>query len=213
LGAAQRVNWGPGMTSLLALLLALAAPPAAAPAVAPPPPMDFGRLLARLAAGEPTIGAVQAAAARVVDEDSPDPSALAERRRVASLLPKVTAEVRHDEQTYRVYGLQGSGEVDYLRSSPGTGFTVRASWDLGDLIAGTGEPLAASATLTRAKRRDEAVQRTTGLYFERQRLRLLLALEPPSDPRVRGEAELELEKVTAELDHATGGLFGGRSRS
>ena len=121
--------------------------------------------------------------------------------------------MRHDEQDYRVVGLQGSGAVDYLRSSPGTGFTVRASWDLGDLVAGTGEPLAASASLTRARRRDEAVSRATTLYFERQRLRLLLALEPPEDPRVRAEAELELERVTAALDHATGGLWSGRSRS
>jgi hypothetical protein len=132
------------MTSALlpALLLALAAPTAAPPpASPPPPPLDFGRLLGKLAAGEPTIGAAQAAAARRVDEESPDPSALAERRRVASLLPKVTAEVRHEQQDNRVYGLQASGEVDYLRSSPGTGFTSRASWDLGDLVAGTGEQL------------------------------------------------------------------------
>ena len=125
-------------------------------AAAPPP--DPARLLARITTGEPTIAEVQAAAARHAETATPDPAELARRRRLAALLPRITAEVRHEERDYRVVGLQGTGEVDYLRSSPGTSFAVHATWELGDLVAATGEAAAAAAALARATRRDEAVQ-------------------------------------------------------
>ena len=73
-----------------------------------------------------------------------------------------------------------------------------------------GEPAAASPALSRHRRREEAVKRATALYYERRRLVVLLALEPPTTPLGRAEAELELERTTAELDAVTGGLYGGR---
>lgn len=186
----------------------------------PPPPPPFPpdgaeplRLLARLSAADPPVARVQAAAARQVEAEVPDPSALAARRRLAAWLPRLSAEVQHDERSYRVVGLQGSGEVDYARSSPGTSVTLRATWELPDLVASRGEPAAASATLSRLRRREEAVRRATELYFERRRQRLALALDPPAAPMARAEAELRLDRLTAELDALTGGLlsaWGGR---
>jgi len=141
----------------------------------------------------------------------PDPSALAARRRVAALLPRLSAEVRADQSSYRVYGLQTSGEVDYGRSSPGSSVRVVATWELSDLFASRGEPAAASSALSRLRRREEAVKHATALYYERRRLLVLLALEPPATPLGRAEAELELERTTAELNQVTGGLYAGRS--
>ena len=187
--------------AILATLLAASPAP-------PPPPPDPVRLLARLAASEPPISRVQAAAGAQVEEAVPDPSALAARRRVAALLPRLTAEVRADRSSYRVYGLQTAGEVDYARSSPGTTVRLMATWELADLVASRGEPAAASSTLSRLRRREEAVKRATTLYYERRRLLALLALEPPTTPLGRAEAELELERTTAELDELTGGLYG-----
>ncbi len=192
---------------LTALLLAAPAPPAAQP-LAPP---DALRLLARLAAGEPPVARVQAAAAAAVEAAVPDPALLAERRRLAALLPRLSAELRADQRSYRVVGLQGTSEVDYFRSSPGTTVSVRATWDLADLWASRGEPSAASAALSRLRRREEAVRRATALYFERRRLLVLLALDPPTVALARAEVELELGRTTADLDAATGGLYGGRS--
>ena len=107
------------------------------------PPPDPARLLARLTAGEPSIAEVQAAAARRAEAATPDPAGLARRRRMAALLPRITAQVRHEESAYRVTGLQGTSEVDYLRSSPGTSYSVLATWELGDLVVATGEAAAA----------------------------------------------------------------------
>jgi hypothetical protein len=195
------------MTSILLALL-LGAPPAAALAAVPAP--DPGKLLARITVSEPGIVEVQAAAARHAEAATPDPAELAKRRRLSALLPRITAEVRHEERDYRVVGLQGTSEVDYLRSSPGTSFAVHATWELGDLIAATGEAAAAAAALARAKRRDEAVQKATALHFERRHRLLALLADPPPDARARVEAELELARVTAELDALTGGPPSGR---
>ncbi len=192
------------MTSTLLALLLLAPP--AAPVAALPAP-DPAKLLARLAISEPSVAAVQAAAARHAEAATPDPAELAKRRRLSALLPRITAEVRHDERAYRVVGMQGTSEVDYLRSSPGTSVSLHATWELGDLVATTGEAAAAAAALARARRRDEAVGKATALHFERRHRLLALLADPPPDARARLEAELELARVTAELDALTGGLF------
>ena len=190
-------------SALLALLLA--APPAA-----PAPPPDPTRLLARLTASEPDVVEVQAAAARHAEAATPDPALLARRRRLSALLPRITAGVRHEESAYRVTGLQGTSEVDYLRSSPGTSYSVLATWELGDLVAATGEAAASAAALARAARRDEAVHRATVLHFDRRQRQLALLSDPPPDARARAAAELEVARVTAELDALTGGLFSSR---
>ncbi len=188
--------------------LAQAEPPDAGPADRGWPPVpDPRRAIARATAGEPPISAVQAAAARQVEEAAPDPAALAARRRVAALLPRLTAQWSAEARSYRVVGLQGSSEVDYARSSPGTTLEVRATWELPDLVVTRGEPSATSAALSRARRREEVVRRATSLYFERRRLLVLLALEPPPSPLARAEVELELDRTTAELDALTGGVF------
>jgi hypothetical protein len=191
----------------LLLAAALAGPPRTAEAV-PEPEAGAVRALARLAAGEPTAGEVQAAAARRA-ESPPDPASLPGRGRAAALLPRITAEFRYGESTTHTLGLQGSGEVDYARFAPGSAFLLRATWDLGALLAPPGELAALAAAAERSRRRDEAVRRATALYFERARLRLALLLDPPGTARAWAEAEVELGRVTAELDALTGGLYAG----
>ena len=183
-------------------------PPRSAPATADG---DVLRALAVVAAGEPDISAVQAAAARGVQGDL-GAEGFPRRARLAALLPRITAEVRHDERSYRVVGLQGSGEVDYLRDAPGNTLALRATWELGELFAAPGELAAASGAAERARRREDAVKRATLLHFERRRLRLGLLLSPPADALARAEAELEIDRLGAELDALTGGLLtrGGR---
>jgi hypothetical protein len=202
---------------LLAPVLAAAplrlaqAPPEPAPTAAPDPAAAALRALALASAGDPSVAEVQRAAARVATPPAA-PSGLARRARLAGLLPRLTAEVRHDEQELRVVGLQGSGEVDYARSSPGTGVLLRATWDLGELAAARLEVSAGRAEQDLAERREAAVARATALYFERRRLRAGLLLAPPGTAEARVEAELALAKATAELDGLTGGLLsrGGR---
>jgi hypothetical protein len=193
----------PAALALTALLAAPPAPPQADPAARAD--LDALRALARASADEPPIEAVQAAAARRAA--GRDPGSLPGRGRAAALLPRITAEYRQDQRSYRTVGLTGSSEVDYLRLSPGSVLLVRATWELSDLVAPRGELAALSAAADRARRRDEAVRRATSLYFERRRLRVALLLEPPSTPRARADAELEVHRLTAELEALTGGLL------
>lgn len=175
------------------------------------PDDDVPRALQLVAAGEPDVRAVQAAAARRAGEEDAV-QGFRRRARLAALLPRVTAELRHDERSYRVVGLQGSGEVDYLREAPGNTLALRATWDLGELLAAPGELAAASGAAERARRRADAVAQATKLHFERRRLRLGLLLAPPADALARAEAELAIDRLGAELDALTGGLVtrGGR---
>jgi hypothetical protein len=165
------------------------------------------RALALLSAGEPGIAEVQAAVARAADGENPGAVGFGRRARLAALLPRLTAEYERDERSYRVVGLQGSGEVDYLRLSPGYSFSLRATWDLGSLVAATGEVSAASEAAARARARADAVRRATGVYYERRRLRLALLLEPPGTAIARAQAELEIDRLGAELDALTGGRW------
>ncbi len=174
--------------------------------------IDALRAIGTVAAGEPGIAEVREAAARIADPGGSELEGFPRRARLAALLPRVTAEYRRDEQSYRVVGLQGSGEVDYRRVAPGISFILRATWDLGSLVAARGEISAASQARERAHRRETAMARATSLFFERRKAMLGLLLEPPAAPLARAEVELAIDRMTAELDALTGGLYarGGR---
>lgn len=194
------------IATLTALLLAAPNVPRAAPP-APDPLEAAYETLSRVTQGEPSIAEVQTAAARRASAAVPAPAG-AGRSRAASLLPRLTAEYRNDQRSYRTAGLQGSGEVDYVRSSPGQVFLVRATWELSALVVPPGPPPSATGAVERAKRTDEAARRATELYYERRRLQLTLLVDAPPTPLGQAELEVELARLTAELDLLTGGLFG-----
>jgi hypothetical protein len=193
-----------------AVVLAQPLSPAPQPGSAPALDLSAPRALLVAAVGDPEITDVQAAAAREAERGVPDAGSYPSRARLAALLPRITAEVRREEQSNRVVGLQGAGEVDYLRLAPGSTVLVRASWDLGQLVAAPGELQAATQAAARSRRRAEAISQVTRLHFERRRARVALLLDPPADPVARAQAELEVERLGAEIDALTGGLVSGR---
>ena len=196
-----------GLTILLPAAAAGGPPPLQASSQPGDPALAEGqaiRALALVSAGEPDVEALQTAAAREVDRSEGGAADYSGRARMAALLPRLTAEYRHDDTSNRVVGMQGSGEVDYLRLAPSDTFLVRATWELPSLVAASGEVTAAAQAQARAKRRVEAVERVTKLFFERQRLRVALLLAPPLDPVGRAQAELEIARLGAEIDALTG---------
>jgi len=190
--------------------------PAAREQPAPPPPADPAtaelaalRALAMVSAGEPDVEALQRAAALRADRASAGAADYGERARWAALVPRLTAEYRHEDQSNRVVGLQSSGEVDYLRLAPSEVFLLRATWDLPSLVAAPGEVAAGAQAQARARRRDEAVRRVTGLFYERRQKRLALLLAPPADPLARAQAEVEIARLGAEIEALAGGRLEG----
>lgn len=165
------------------------------------------RLLALLADGDPAVEEVQRAAAAHVRVDDRALDSWERRARTAAWLPRLSLEYRHDERATRVVGLNGNVESDYVRLSPGDQVAVRAAWDLDRLVFAPDELRAAATASQLVRRREEAVERATRLYFERRRQRLRLALSPPEGALDRAEREVDIDAVTAELDALTGGLF------
>ncbi|MCX5730833.1 MAG: hypothetical protein NTY18_05675 [Deltaproteobacteria bacterium] len=203
---------------LLLLAVLLAAPPATpsaalAPATADVPASvrnEAHRVLVLVAAGDPPIAEVQRAAAR---HDGVDPERLrtwVARPRSAHWLPRVTLDASRTERDTRVVGVTGTVESDYLRVNPSTQFGVRLSWDLDQLVFSRDEPAAAWTASRLIDRREERIRRATRLYFQRRRLLVQLALDPPGSPAQRAERENQVDEITAELDELTGGLFSGR---
>jgi len=205
--------------ALIALVLLLpGAAPSAAQTPQPEPPgvpadVEFqaARALAIISAGEPDVESLQRAAAREADRTAAATASYPGRARVAALLPRFTAEYRHDQADNRVVGLQGSGEVDYSRLTPSDAFLVRATWELPWLLASPGELAAAAQAEAHARRRSEAVERVTRLFFERRRLRVALLLSPPLDPLAHAQLELEIAQAGAEIDALTGGRHSERA--
>jgi hypothetical protein len=198
------------------LALLLAAPPAAplpVPGAADAPASarsEVRRILALVAAGDPPIAEVQRAAAA---HDGVDPDRLrawVARPRSAHWLPRITLDASRTERDTRVVGVTGTVESDYLRLNPSTQFGIRASWDLDQLVFSRDEPAAAWTASRLIDRREERVRRATRLFFQRRRLLVQLALDPPREPAQRAERENQVDEVTAELDELTGGLFSGR---
>jgi hypothetical protein len=189
----------------LALLLAAGEPPT-------PEQVDHAaaRLLARAAGAEPSALEVQRAAATVAA--TPGAASWRRRARLAALVPRVSAELRVDDRSYRMVGLTSSAEVDYTRYTPTSAVALRLTWDLPEAVFAETELRAAAQAQLAARLRAEAVERATRLYFERQRLRLAVVAEPPESPRQRAEQELRLEELAAELDVLTGGLYSGGAR-
>jgi hypothetical protein len=204
----------PMLIPKLLLAAALASPPMPPPRPAAQPRSDeaearveAARLLGMALAGEPRIEAVQRAAEARAAPGRDEAEGWRRRARLAALAPRLVAEYRHDERSYRVLGLASGSEVDYVRSTPGDTVSVRLDFDLSSLVFGRHELEAAAAAQRAEARRHAAAERATRLYHERLRLRVALAASPPATARARAELEIELEAVTAQLDALTG-LYG-----
>jgi len=181
------------------------------PGLGADPREEAVRLLRLVLAGEPRIEAVQRAAEARAAPSRDDAEGWQRRARLAALVPRLTAEYRHDERSLRVVGISSGSETDYLRTSPGDAVSVRLALDLDGLVFGKQE-LAAVAAAQRAEgERRAAVDRATKLYHERLRLRLTLAASPPASPRERAGLEIDLEAATAQLEALTG-LYGESTR-
>ncbi len=172
---------------------------------------DASRWLRAATAGEPDVTRVQQAAADRAAPTRDEAEGWRRRARLAGLLPRLVAEYRHDERSQTASGLSSGGEVDYVRLMPGDTAIVRLAWDLDTLVLGRSELAAVAAGEQAETRRREAAERATRLYFERMRLRLRIAADPPDSARARADAEVELAAVTAQL-HALTGLYGEELR-
>jgi len=205
---------GAGILQLLATLLAQAAAPAlpaapAAPAVVRPPPAVA---LRAIAAGDPPIDALRAAASALALTEPARARSLVQRARVAGWLPELRARV--DRRLARGESVDLGPAIATplapvgIDSDNDVRYELRATWDLAKLAFNPDEIAAHFQALRTADARREIESLVIRLYFERRRLKADLSTADANDMSHSGlKLELRIEEVEAELDALTGGAF------
>src|SRR5262245_25150508 len=233
----------PSLISLLAALLAQSdvAPPdatprdARSPAAAEaarrraddapvPPPRALDRrvdpaLLRALAAADPPVDALRAAASALALTEPERARSLVVRARLAGWLPELRGRV--DRRLARAESVDlGSSATGTLApvgidSDNDVRYELRASWDLAKLVFNPDEIGAHFQALRTADARREIESLVIRLYFDRRRLKAELAAAdaPATGMSLSGtRLELRVEEIEAELDALTGGAFTRLSR-
>lgn len=160
---------------------------------------------------EPTIGQVREAAIRYA-EVHPDKIALwRTQARLKSLLPDVSVSGGTNLTDFRHWD-SGSNPDSLLRGERDIDWSASLTWELADLIWSTDQTSIDSRSKLMVELRNDVIDEVTRLYFERRRLQLQLAANPPSDPQTRREKELRLQELAALIDGLTNGFFSRHDR-
>jgi hypothetical protein len=211
------------------VLLVLLAGEAAdsAPQPAPQPPAASARrvspvLLRALAAADPPVDALRAAASAVALTEPDRARSLVIRARLAGWLPEVRGRV--DRRFARAESVDLGSSAAALApvgidSDNDVRYELRATWDLSKFVFNPDEIGAHFQALRTADARREIETLVIRLYFERRRLKAELsaadamAMPSPSGMPLSGvRMELRVEEIEAELDALTGGAFTRLSR-
>jgi hypothetical protein len=159
---------------------------------------------AALAAVEPALIEVQAAAARTAAGSAAEDARRSARLRSSHWAPVLRSELlRKEDARSRVGELRG---YPLRQEDAGAAHTwaVTLTWDFAQLVYAREESQLALAHVHLARVRRQAAERAAELWVERRQRRASLGtLTGPA----RADAALDLLRVTAELDAVTGGLY------
>jgi hypothetical protein len=161
--------------------------------------------LPSVAEGEPGLAEAQAAAARKAGGEAAEDASRTSRARNAHWAPVVRglAGWKEDQRSRRgEFRLAPLIEDD---TGAGRAWAVTIVWDFSQVVYAREESQIALAHAHLARLRREAAERAGQLWVDRARARAALAELPPGPRRL--EAQLELLRLSAELDALTGGLF------
>jgi hypothetical protein len=179
-------------------------------------------VLRGLAASDPPIDALRAAASALALVEPDRARSLVLRARLAGWLPEVRARV--DRRFARTESVDlGSSSTAPLApvgidSNNDVRYELRATWDLSRIVFNPDELGAQFQALRTADARREIESLVIRLYFERRRLKAELVaadatnMAPAGMPMSGMTLELRVEEIEAELDALTGGAFTRLSR-
>jgi len=165
-----------------------------------------------LAAEDPSIEALRAAATALVLAEPGRARSLVERARFAGWLPELRIMVdRRFARTESVDLGTSTNEAALapvgIDSNNDVRYQARATWDLSKIIFNSDEIGAQFQALRTADTRREIESLVIRLYFERRRLKAESAAADDQDMPSGLRRELRIEEVEAELDALTGGAF------
>jgi hypothetical protein len=174
-------------------------------------PLDAAVLRA-LAAEDPPVASLRAAATALVLAEPERAHSLVERARFAGWLPELRLMV--DRRFARTESVDLGTPTDSAALAPvgidsnnDVRYQARATWDLSKIIFNPDEVAAQFQALRTADTRREIESLVIRLYFERRRLKAELATADDLDMLPGSRRELRIAEVEAELDALTGGAF------
>ena len=174
-------------------------------------PLDPAVLRA-LAAEDPPIEELRAAATALVLAEPGRARSLVERARFAGWLPEVRIMV--DRRFARTESVDLGSPTDVAALAPvgidsnnDVRYQARATWDLSKLIFNSDEIGAQFQALRTADTRREIESLVIRLYFERRRLKAESTTADDLDMLPGSRRELRIAEIEAELDALTGGVF------
>ncbi|HTB59210.1 MAG TPA: hypothetical protein VLC06_15150 [Polyangia bacterium] len=174
-------------------------------------PLDPAVLRA-LAAEDPPIEALRAAATALVLAEPGRARSLVERARFAGWLPELRIMV--DRRFARTESVDLGTPTDGAALAPvgidsnnDVRYQARATWDLSKIIFNSDEIGAQFQALRTADTRREIESLVIRLYFERRRLKAESAAADDLDMLPGSRRELRIAEIEAELDALTGDAF------
>ncbi len=213
---------------VVAFCLLLAAPPFPASAAgddAPLPPgaaapnagmeARFQGLEARHFSREPKIREVQEDAVRYATAEPERARSWFRRANWANLAPRrVKIQLDRDNLDNKQATSRDRVELS-ARTDVDNNYLWQflAEWDFSRLIFNPDIVRTATQAIDLAELREDVLNATTKIYFERRAVQMELILDPPSDFRAFAKKRLRLEELTADLDALTGGAFSHRLKA
>lgn len=169
-------------------------------------------ILRALAAEDPPVATLRAAATALVLAEPERAHSLIERARFAGWLPELRLMV--DRRFARTESVDLGTPTDSTALAPvgidsnnDVRYQARATWDLSKIIFNPDEVAAQFQALRTADTRREIESLVIRLYFERRRLKAESAAADDLDVLPASRRELRIAEIEAELDALTGGAF------
>jgi len=180
-----------------------------------PPALDPAALRA-LAAADPPVEALRAAATALLAAEPEQARSLIERARLAGWLPEVRLRVdrRFNRSESADLGSSATGPLAPvgIDSDNDVRYECRATWDLSRILFNPDELAAHYEALRMAEARREIESLIIRLYFERRRLKAESVAADSSDVGPAMRLEVRIAEIEAELDALTGGAFSRLAR-
>jgi hypothetical protein len=164
-----------------------------------------------LAATDPPIDALRAAASALMLAEPARARSLVARARHAGWLPEV--RLRVDRRLARAESVDLGPSVTTplapvgIDSDNDVRYEARLSWDLGKIVFNPDEIAAQFQALRTADARREVESLVIRLFFERRRLKAESAASDANDVAAGMKLEVRIAEIEAELDALTGGAF------
>lgn len=164
---------------------------------------------------EPSITEVHRWAIRYADVGPEKIQRWYRESKAKAWLPDVSVGIDMDNNrtiSDSVWGSYTSGGQVYIGPDDktvydNTGFGISLSWDLADLVWSSDQTSIDSRSKLMAELREDILDQTTRIYFERRRNQIELMRGTDEDPRLRLETEMRIAELTALIDALTGGEF------